>query len=379
MTQENSSEEVYRDIGVEPMISATGTATRWGGTKLRDEVMDSMNKAATVMVDLEDLNREAGKIIAEITGAEAGLVTSGAAGGLVLQAAACIAGSDPVKMAKLPDTDGMKNEIIIHTSHRFPYDQTYLAAGARLVEIGDGRRCYPWQLEAALTERTAAVAYLKSSFISRRALSLEQVSEIAHGAGVPVIVDAASTLPPKVNLKKSLQQGADMVIFSGGKGVRGPQGTGILCGRADLIKAAVANASPNAFIGRGMKVAKEEIVGLVSALRMFVDEDEVAKNDRFREMCQVVVDALIEIPGLKMTVEHDEYDYLIPTALMTFTSKWNGPSRDEVYESMLQGRPSVALHNLGNPDELAVDPMSLDPQDLDTVVRRLREELLGSS
>jgi hypothetical protein len=112
---------------------------------------------------------------------------------------------------------------------------------------------------------------------------------------------------------------------------------------------------------------------------MFVDEDEVAKNDRFREMCQVVVDALIEIPGLKMTVEHDEYDYLIPTALITFTSEWNGPSRDEVYESMLQGRPSVALHNLGNPDELAVDPMSLDPQDLDTVVRRLREELLGSS
>ncbi len=379
MTQKDSPGDVYRAIGVEPMISASGTATRWGGTKLRAEVMDAMNKAATVMVDVEILNREAGKIIAGITGAEAGLVTSGAAGGLVLQAAACIAGSDPGKMARLPDTDGMKNEIIIHTSHRFPYDQAYQAAGAKLVGVGDGRRCYPWQLEAAITERTAAVAYLNSPFVSRRALPLEEVCEIAHAAGVPVIVDAASTLPPKANLKMSLRQGADMVVFSGGKGVRGPQGTGILCGRADLIEAAVANASPNAFIGRGMKVAKEEIVGLVSALKIFVDEDEEAKNDRFRERCQVLVDALIEVPGLKITIEHDEHDYLIPTTLMTFTSDWDGPSRDEVYERMLQGRPSVALHNLGNPDELAVDPMNLDRQDLDAVVRRLREELLGSS
>jgi len=376
MTNINVSADIYRTIGVEPIISASGTTTKYGGTKLRPEVMEIMNKAASVMVDILDLNRQAGKVIAEVTGAEAGLVTSGASGGLVLQAAACIAGSDPIKMDQLPNTDGLKDEIIIHNSHRFAYDQCYRAAGAELVGVGDGRRCQPWQLEAAFSERTAAVAYLKSPFVSRRALPLEQVCEISHARGVPVIVDAASYLPPRDNLRKFIQQGADLVIYSGGKAVRGPQGTGILCGRADLVQAAAANGSPEQFVGRGMKVAKEEIMGLITALQIFVDEDEDAETTRYREMCLAVVDALIEVPGLRVTVEHDEFNYLIPTALLKFTSSWIGPSRDEILERMAYGTPAVHMHSLGEPDELGVEPINLNEADLETVIRRLREELL---
>ena len=371
--------DVYRAIGVRPVITASGTTTMYGGTRLRPEAMDVMSKAATVMVDLNDLNRKAGEIIAEITGAEAGFVSSGAAGGLVLQAAACMAGSDPASMRQLPKTRGLKNEIIIHNSHRFPYDQCYGAAGARLVGIGDGRRCQPWQLEAAFTDRTAAVAYLVSPFGSRRALPLDQVCEMSRARGVPVIVDAASVLPPRENLRKFIRQGADMVVYSGGKAVRGPQGTGILCGRADLIEAAAANGSPNQYIGRAMKVAKEEILGLITALRIFVDEDEDAETRRYAEMCRMVVDALIEVPGLKVTLEHDEYNYLVPTALMTFTRDWSGPSRDDVLDAMTQGDPPIFLHALGNPDELAVEPTNLDEDDLETVIRRLRQELLGDA
>ena len=132
------------------------------------------------------------------------------------------------------------------------------------------------------TENTAAVSYLHANFVSRRALPLEQVCEIAHARGVPVIVDGASMLPPRENLRKFIAQGADMVIFSGGKGVKGPQGSGILCGRADLIKAAFANASPHQFIGRSMKVAKEEVIGLLTALQIFVEEDEEEENARYR-------------------------------------------------------------------------------------------------
>lgn len=376
MTNISVSADIYRTIGVEPIISASGTTTKYGGTKLRPEVMEIMNKAASVMVDILDLNRQAGKVIAAVTGAEAGLVTSGASGGLVLQAAACIAGSDPIKMDQLPNTDGLKDEIIIHNSHRFAYDQCYRAAGAELVGVGDGRRCQPWQLEAAFSERTAAVAYLKSPFVSRRALPLEQVCEISHARGVPVIVDAASYLPPRDNLRKFIQQGADLVIYSGGKAVRGPQGTGILCGRADLVQAAAANGSPEQFVGRGMKVAKEEIMGLITALQIFVDEDEDAETTRYREMCEAVVDALIEVPDLRVTVEHDEFDYLIPTALLKFTSSWVGPSRDEVLERMAYGTPAVHMHSLGDPDELGVEPINLNEADLETVIRRLREELL---
>ncbi len=369
--------DIYRALGVSPAIVASGSTTAYGGSKLRPEVLDSMEKASRTMVNLDDLNVAAGKVIAEITGAEAGLVTSGSAGGLVLQAAAVMAGSDPASMAKLPKSDGLKNEIIMHTSHRFPYDQCYTATGATIVNIGDGRRCHPWELEAAINENTAAVAYLFSGFISRRALPLEQVVEIAHARDVPVIVDAASYLPPRANLRRFIDAGADMVQFSGGKAVRGPQGTGVLAGRADLIEAAYANASPHQFIGRGMKVAKEEIIGLVEALQIFAEEDEDAENRQVAAMCQQVVDALIEAPGLEVSVKHDEFDYLTPVAIMRFTRDWRGPSRDEVDAALAAGDPPVYLHNIHNPDELGVDPFNLDERELETLITRLRETLLA--
>lgn len=369
--------DIYRALGVKPAIVASGSTTAYGGSKLRPEVLDSMEKASRTMVNMDDLNVAAGRVIAEVTGAEAGLVTSGSAGGLVLQAAAVMAGSDPASMAKLPKSDGLKNEIVMHTSHRFPYDQCYTATGATIVNIGDGRRCHPWELEAAINENTAAVAYLFSGFVSRRALPLEQVVEIAHAQDVPVIVDAASYLPPRANLRRFIDEGADMVQFSGGKAVRGPQGTGILAGRGDLIEAAYANASPHQFIGRGMKVAKEEIIGLVEALQIFAGEDEDAENLRYREMSQQVVDALIEAPGLEVSVKHDEWDYLTPIAVMRFTRDWRGPSRDEVDAAMASGEQPIYLHNIHNPDELAVDPFNLDEQELGIVIEKLREVLLG--
>lgn len=370
-------EGIYGALGVKRIITASGSTTAYGGSKIRPEILDAMNKAAGMMVNIDELNRAASRIIADATGAEAGFVSSGAAGGLILQAAAVIAGSDPAKMSRLPDASGMKNEIIIHKSHRFPYDQCYESVGAKFVEIGDGRRCQPWQLEAAFTENTAAVAYLFSPFITRRAIPFPQVCEIAHARGVPVIVDAASMTPPRSNLRRFTAEGADMVIYSGGKAVRGPQGTGILCGRADLIDAAFANASPHQFIGRGMKVAKEEIVGLLRAIQIFMNEDEDAEMARYRRMAQQVVDALAEAPGLRVTLEHDEHNYLIPHAVMRFTKEWRGPSRNEVYQAMIDGDPPVYLHDIFDPDELAVDPFNLDDEELGIVIRRLGEELLG--
>ncbi|MFQ6030568.1 MAG: aminotransferase class V-fold PLP-dependent enzyme [Dehalococcoidia bacterium] len=376
MTLNGDPRDIYRSIGVTPIINAAGSTTAYGGSKLRPEVQGAMNSASGVMVNIGELNQAAGRVIAQVTGAEAGFVSSGAAGGLVLQAAAVIAGADPRKMDQLPNTEGLRNEIIIHRSHRFPYDQCYRAMGAKFVEIGDGRRCYPWQLEAAFSDQTAAVAYLFSPFVSRRAIPFPQVCEIAHAHGVPVIVDAASFIPPRANLRRFTAEGADQVVYSGGKAIRGPQGTGLLCGRADLIEAAAANASPNQFIGRGLKVAKEEIVGLLHALQIFVDEDESEETGRYRQLCQRVVDALTEVPGLKITMEHDEYDYLIPHAVIHFAPEWRGPSRDRIYEAMIAGDPPIYLHTLGNPDDLAVDPLNLDENELEIVIRRLREELL---
>ena len=367
--------QAYQRLGVEPIINAAGSVTKYGGTRTRPEVLEVMAGAARIMVNVDELNRKAGEEIARLTGAEAGFVCSGAAGGLVLQAAACIAGQDPVKMRQLPDTTGMKNEIIIQNMHRFPYEQAYRAGGAKLVEVGDSRYSHPWELEGAIGENTAAVAFLCAPLTNRRAIPLAQVCEIAHSHGVPVVVDAASMLPPRKNIKKFLDEGADMVAFSGGKGIRGPQGTGILCGRADLIEAAAAHANPAQFLGRPMKVAKEEIVGLVTALSMFLEEDEEAEMRAYRTQAERVVDALSEVPGLKITLEHDEYDYLIPHALLHFGPDWHGPSRNEIAKALEQGEQAIYLHQLGQPDELAVDPLNLTEEETAIVIRRLREEL----
>jgi L-seryl-tRNA(Ser) seleniumtransferase len=243
---------VYQKLGVTPIIHAAGTTTRYGGSLMRPETIEAIREAAQAFVNLDELNDAAGAAIARMLGAEAALVTGGAAAGLVLQAAACMTGDDPARIARLPDAAGMRNEFIIQRMHRFTYDQTFRVAGGVLVDIGLGRRTLAYELEDAITDKTAAVVYLYSPFTSPPGvLPFETMCDIAHAHGLPIIVDAASMLPPRANLYRHLRLGADLVNFSGGKGIRGPQSTGILVGRQDLIRAAALNNSPNAgFQGR---------------------------------------------------------------------------------------------------------------------------------
>src|SRR5438552_13748790 len=339
--------EIYRRLGVRPIIHASGTTTRYGGSILRVEALEAMREASTTLVNMDELNEAAGAAIARMLGAEAAFVTAGASSGLILQAAACIAGADPAKITRLPDTRGMRNEIIIQRAHRFAYDQAYRVAGGVLVEIGLARRTQPFELEEAITERTAAVAYLVSPFTSPPGiLSLEDVLAIAHKRGVPVIVDAASMLPPRENLTKFVRLGADLVSFSGGKGIRGPQSTGILAGRKDLVRARALNASPNQALGRPAKTSKE---------------------------------ALADIPGLRVVVEQDAANRVIPHAVVYFTPDWVGPSGHAVQVALAQGAPHIYVqqgaHQGGYVDEIAVDPINLQPGDEAIVAARLREEL----
>jgi L-seryl-tRNA(Ser) seleniumtransferase len=372
--------EIYRRLGVQRVIHGAGTTTRYGGSILRPEVLETMREASQTLVNLDELNEAAGAAIARMLGAEAAFVTAGASAGLILQAAACIAGADPVKITRLPDTRGMRNEIVIQRAHRFAYDQAYRVAGGVLVEIGLARRTQPFELEDAIGERTAAVAFLVSPFTSPPGiLPLEQVLEIARPRGIPVIVDAASMLPPRENLTKFLRLGADLVSFSGGKGIRGPQSTGILAGRRDLVRAAALNASPNQALGRAAKTSKEEIAGLVTALELFMAEDEQAEMKRYAELCAMIVDSLADIPGLRAVVEQDPVNRVIPHAVVYFTPEWVGPSGHAVQVALAGGTPHVYVqqggHQGGYRDEIAVDPINLQPGDEQIIARRLREEL----
>ena len=371
---------IYRKLGVRPVIHGAGTTTRYGGSRLRPEVLDAMRDASQTLVNLDELNEAAGAAIARMLGAEAAFVTAGASSGLILQAAACIAGDDPANITRLPDTHGMRNEIVIQRAHRFAYDQAYRVAGGTLVEIGLARRTQPFELEAAITERTAAVAHLISPFTSPPGtLSLEQTIAIAHRRGIPVIVDAASMLPPRENLTKFLRLGADLVSFSGGKGIRGPQSTGILAGRRDLVRAAALNASPNQALGRAAKTSKEEIAGLVTALELFMAEDEAAEMKRYHDLSATIVDGLADLPGLRAVVEQDAVNRVLPTAVLYFTPDWIGPSGHAVQVALAQGDPHIYVqqgpHQGGYADEIAVDPINLWPGDEVTLATRLRAEL----
>ncbi|HEV8438584.1 MAG TPA: aminotransferase class V-fold PLP-dependent enzyme [Methylomirabilota bacterium] len=380
MTIAKSVPAVYARLGVRPVIHGAGTTTRYGGSLMRPETIEAMREAAQALVNIDELNEAAGAAIARMLGAEAALVTAGSAAGLVLQAAACIAGDDPTRIARLPDVTSMRHEFVIQRAHRFSYDQAFRVPGGVLVEIGLARRTMPHELENAIGERTAGVFHLVSPFTSPPGiLSFEEVCRIAHARGVPVLVDAASMLPPRDNLFRYLRGGADLVIYSGGKGIRGPQSTGILAGRRDLVRAAALNASPNQAIGRAAKTSKEEIVGLVNALELFLGENEKAETERYREMCASIVDALGDIPDLRVVVEQDPVNRVLPHAVIYFEPSWTGPSGRAVQLALAAGVPHIYVqqgpHQGGYFDEIAIDPINLQPGDEAVVAARLREEL----
>jgi D-glucosaminate-6-phosphate ammonia-lyase len=304
-TSTRSAQSIYEKIGVRTIINASGATTAVGGTLMPEEVLLAMQEASKSFVLIEDLNRAVGKKIAEATGAEAGYVTAGSAAGMLLATAACITGTDPVRINSLPTTDGMPDEVIIHRVHRINYDNMFRAAGGKLVEIGMPRGTAEWELEAAINEKTACIAFIDSPSIAWGALPFAKVVEIARKHDIPVIVDAASTLPPVDHLRRWIRDGADLVIYSGGKGIRGPQDTGLLAGRADLIEAARLNGSPHRAIGRAAKVSKEAMVGLAVALELFLNRDHEADWAAQEAMASTIADALAGRDDIVVEVRSD--------------------------------------------------------------------------
>jgi len=365
--------DVYARLGVRPIINARGMNTMASGSLMPKPVLDAMAEAASAFVDMAELNARAGAHVARLVGVEAAHVTSGSAGGLLLAAAACIAGDDPERIRRLPDTTGMKNEIVIQRCDRIQYDQALRAAGATLVEAGDAASCTPAAIEAAIGPRTAALIYIFSPNVAEQGVGPERMAAIAHAHGLPLIVDAASTLPPVGHLTRWTSIGADLVIVSGGKGIRGPQSTGLLVGRADLVRAAAANAAPNAAIGRPCKVSKEAIVGLVAALELFLQEDHDAEWARHRDEAEGILAALAGLPGVTARIEDDRSVWTAPTVLARIDAAVAGLTPDGVMGALRAGEPPIMVRV--HQGQLLVDPHCLRGDEAAVVARRLREVL----
>ena len=262
---------IYEELGIQPIINASATLTKLGGSVMPPEVLDAMVEASRHFVDLNELQQRVGERLAELTRNEAAYVSSGAAAGLVLATAACIAGDDPAAIQRLPDLTGLKNEVIVHRSHRNGYDHAVRQVGVKLVEIGTSLDTAEWELESAITDKTAAVFWFQGGMTGHGDLPAGDRHRHRQSEHVaPVIVDAAAQLPPTENLWRFTEMGAALAVFSGGKDLRGPQSSGLIVGRKDLIDAIRVNGNPNHSIGRPMKVGKEEMVGLLKAVEIYL-------------------------------------------------------------------------------------------------------------
>ncbi|MCC7024073.1 MAG: aminotransferase class V-fold PLP-dependent enzyme, partial [Thermomicrobiales bacterium] len=249
---------IYTRLGVRTVINADATLTRLGGSLMPPDVLDAVREAAGNFVDMVELQRVVGERLAALTRNEAAYVASGAASGIVLATLAAMTRGDLPTIARLIETgEAPRDEVIVHRAHRIPYDPALRLAGARIVDIGNRLQTFPWELEAAITPRTAMVFYAGGVHLASGALSLPETVEIAHAHGVPVVIDAAAQLPPTENLWRfTREMGADLAIFSGGKDLRGPQASGLVVGSAAMIAAIAANGAPNQRLARAMKVGK---------------------------------------------------------------------------------------------------------------------------
>lgn len=367
---------VYSRLGIRPVFNAYGTVTTLGGTLMLPEVKQAMEEASQNFVPLGELQRRVGERIAELTGAEGALVTCGAAAALCLATCAVTAGSDPEKMNRLPDLTGMKSEIIIQKAHRNGYDHAFRMVGVKLVVVetaGDMRR--------AINEKTAAVAMVLSHGTLGHKVELDETISIAHAAGVPVILDAAAEIPPADNLRKFVKMGADLVAFSGGKEMRGPQCSGVLLGRKALIESAYRNSSPNSHFARIAKVGKEEMVGLMTAIELALSRDEAAERRSREAALKRVASALNGIPSV-----HTEFiTNLDPSHSPRLSVQWDyakfGLTPGDVVNQMKEGEPSIIIADMTKYTPswkgIGVFANQLKPGEEAIVAKRVRE-ILGA-
>ena len=394
---------IYDELDVPRVINAASTKTRIGGSRIRPEALEAMRRAGESFVRISDLQARASKLISDVTGSEAGYVGCGAAACMTLGAAATIAGDDLGAMSRLPNTEGVPNEIVMPRTHRNGYDHALRTAGATIVDIGtnDNRlgtgstEVEPWELDDAITEDTAAVAYMQKAYTMP---SLKTVVEIAHDCDVPVIVDAAAEVPPRENLSRFVEAGADMVIFSGGKAIRGPQTTGILAGKKEYVRSAALqhldmhvapevweppaelftreeiDGVPRQGIGRPLKVGKEELVGLITALKLFIEEDHAEKQVEWAKRTERIENGLSHLDGLTTAVSEGGKLMVAPEVTVTLDAEVAGIDTISLVRSLRQENPRifVGCDNLAE-SSFAINSLCLTDEEANYVVERIRD------
>ena len=363
----------FEELGVTPKINAGGTMTYLSGSLMLPEVMDAINSTAHDFANMYELQDKAGAKIAEMLHCEAAMVTSGAAGALVLGTAATLTGNDPEKIKQLPNLPGPQREVIIQKGHRYVFDQAVRNTGIKFVEV-EG----PEEMEKAINENTVMALFFNGAvswFGTPDSVSHEDFIAIAKRHNIPTFIDAAADVPPVENLFKYQKMGFDMVTFSGGKMIRGPQSAGLLFGRKDLIEAAKLNSSPHECpIGRPMKVNKEEIFGMYAALKAYLERDHKAEWQEWLDR----IDRISKILSKVQTVNCETKINPGPAnAFPGMRVSWDQTKikikPKDVAKALDEGTPSIIAG--GGEDALSVGVVLLQPKQVDIVAKRIREIL----
>jgi uncharacterized pyridoxal phosphate-dependent enzyme len=365
---------LYDDLGIRPVINAAATYTKLGGSIMPDEVRAAMTAAANSFIDLFELQEKVGIRLAELTKNDAAYVSCGAAAGITLATISCMVGSDRDLALKLPDVSGIvKNEILIFKAQRNGYDFAISQTGAKMIEVGPSAG----ELQSKITDRSACVFWFAGDHYAIPGVELKEVVTIAHARNVPVIVDAAAQIPFVANFWHFTKDlGADAVIFSGGKGLRGPQSTGLVLGKQAIIDGCRAQGAPNHGFGRPMKVGKEEFAGILAAVEWTLKQDEAELIGGYEQIVANWIEDLARIPGVRVDRSFpSEAGQPYPRAFVHL-SEPNPWTPDAVVDALWEGSPRISV--VAPPDApgvVALNPQTLQPGEDEIVLKRLREVL----
>lgn len=363
--------DLFKELGIRTFINAAGTYTSMTGSLMPGEVTSAIAYGATDYVNLDELQDKVGERIAQLLECEYATVTSGAFGAMTIGLAGVVAGMDPEKVSQLPNTDGLKNEVIVQEEHHIGYVHALLNVGVKMVFVKTSK-----ELEKAINEKTAMLWFLNAN-TAKGEIKYDEFVKLGKKHGIPTFIDCAADVPPVENLFKFTKMGFDLVCFSGGKGLRGPQSAGLLLGKREYIEAARLHTPPRGeTIARGMKVNKEEVLGMLVALEMYLAKDHKKEWALWEKQIELISNSAISVKGVETELHVPEYANHVPSLRIKWDRKVIKISPDELREKLRNGHPSI--ETVGNEETVGITTWMMRPGQERIVARRIKEELENS-
>ena len=360
--------DYFKELGIRTFINAAGTYTSMTGSLMPKEVIDAINYGSLEYVNLDELQDKVGERIAELLECEYATVSSGCFGAMSIAMAGVMSGKDPKKIKQLPDTTGLKNEVILQESHTIGYAQALTNVGAKLVKVKTAE-----ELENAINEKTAMLWFLNAN-TDRGDIKWEEFVSLGKKHNIPTFIDCAADVPPVDNLFKFTRIGFDMVAFSGGKGLRGPQSAGLLLGKKEYIEAARLHTPPRGeTIGRGMKVNKEEVLGMLAALELYLSKDHQAEWKMWENQIDLISESAKSVSGVETTIHVPPHANHVPSLKIRWEQSKVNISPDNVRKILREGSPSI--ETVGNKNEIGITTWMMVPGQEKIVAKKIKKIL----